>query len=431
MVLKNSLQHYEFKPQVIYILPADPMLKAYKYRIYPTSEQELLINRTIGICRLVYNLALETKIRAWQSAGINLSAYDLIYQLVELKDAYPWMKNIDSQALTAAVKNVDVAFKHFFRGAGYPKFKSKKTGTQSFHCPCNKRKVDLEKSTLTVPKIHDIPIVLSRKFTGKIKTVTISRTPAGRYFASILVDTGEQVPEKPAIRPETAIGIDVGIKSFVATSDGRRFEPNRKLQDNLARLQCLSKRLARKQKGGRNRNKVRLQVARLHETIANQRNDYIHQVTTRLIRDNQTETIVIEDLNVSGMLKNRKLARAVMDVSWGRFFEVLKYKCNWYGRNLVVIDRFDPSSKRCSCCGEINAGLTLADRHWQCRSCDTSHDRDANAAVNILWYGMQQQKADQINTPEGIREEPVESRRLRRAKKQECIQIEDLVPTRI
>ena len=405
------------------------MLKAYKYRINPTRDQAVLINRSIGICRVVYNLALETKIRAWQSARKNLTAYDLCYQLVDLKEAYPWMKEIDSQALKAAVIKVDVAFKNFYRGAGFPAFKSKRKGVQSFHCPSNTRKVDWEKSTLTVPKIPDIPIVLCRRFTGKIKTVTIRKTPAGRYYASILVDTGEKLPDKPAITAEKAIGIDVGIKSFVVTSDGRRFEPNRKLQDNLARLQCLSRRLSRKKRGGRNRDKARLQVARLHEAIANQRNDYIHQVTTRLIRDNQTDTIVIEDLNVSGMLRNNKLSRAVQDVSWGNFFEVLKYKCNWYGRNLVVIDRFDPSSKRCSHCGQINSELTLADRHWQCGSCAADHDRDENAAINILWYGMQRQlNVEQDITPEGIRGEPVESRRLRRAKKQEYIWV---VPTRI
>jgi putative transposase len=394
------------------------MLKAYKYRIYPNSNQQAKIDQTVGVCRFIYNLALETKIYAYQAARINLSAIDLCYQLPELKAAYPWISEVDSQAVQAAVKKLDKAYAGFYRGGGFPKFKSKRSGTQSFQCPANTRRVDWEKSTLTIPKISGIPIRLSRKFDGQIKTVTISKTPTGKYFASILVDNKEMLPVKLNITETSTVGIDVGIKSFVVTSDGRQFEPNRKLKNNLKRLQCLQRRTSRKQKGSNNCKKANKYVATLHEKITNQRTDYIHQVTTRLIRDNQMESIVIEDLDVTGMLKNRKLSQAISDVSFGKFFEVLKYKCEWYGKNLIMINQFAPSSKRCSCCGAINEALSLADRAWTCETCGTHHERDHNASKNIKWYGLQQTIFNN-HAPVGSRGEPVESWRLRWAKKQE------------
>lgn len=394
------------------------MFKAYKYRLYPNKDQQAKIDHTIGVCRLVYNLSLETKIRAWQSARKNLSAYDLMNQLPELKNDFIWIKQVDSQSLQSAIKKVDAAFQNFFKGFGFPKFRSKRKGIQSFQCPNNTRKINWNESTLTIPKIANIPIQLSRKFEGHIKTVTISKTPTGKYFASILVDNKVELPIMPLITEQNTIGIDVGIKSFVVTSNGREFEPNRKLKGNLKRLQCLQYRASRKQRGSNNRTKAKLSVATLHEKITNQRTDYIQKVTTRLICDNQAECFVIEDLNVTGMLKNSNLAQAIADVAFGKFFEVLKYKCSWYGKNLIVINRWAPSSKRCSCCGAINEGLTLADREWTCNGCVTSHDRDRNAAKNIKWYGLQQ-TIFKNSTPVGSRGEPVESRRLRRAKKQE------------
>lgn len=385
------------------------MLKGYKYRLYPNQDQANKIDTSINVCRFIYNLALETKIRAWQSAQKNLSAFDLCYQLPELKDAYPWISDVDSQAVQAAVKKMNAAFSGFYQGKGFPKFKSKK-GKQSFQCPNGIRRINWENRTLTIPKIINIPIVLCRKFDGKIKTITISKTSTGKYFASILVETSSAVLEKVPVNPKTTIGIDVGIKSFAITSDGRSFEPNRFLKNSLQRLQCLQRRASRKKKGSSNRKRANLKVALLHEKITNQRVDYCHKVTTQLIRDNQAESFVIEDLAVANMLKNGKLAQAISDVSFGEFFRQIKYKCEWYGKNLIVVDRFAPSSKRCSKCGKINDELTLADREWTCE-CGAHHDRDLNAAKNIKYYGL--------NTPVGSRVEPVESRRLRRAKKQE------------
>ena len=371
-----------------------------------------MIEKTLGICRLIFNLGLETKIRAWQSAQKRLSAIDLCYQLPELKAAYPWMNEVDSQAIQASIKKLDNAFEGFFKGKGFPKFKSKK-GRQSFQCPNNTRRVDFEKGMITVPKIPNIKAAISRTFDGQIKTITISRTPTGKYFASVLFDNKRELPAKAAIDPTTTVGIDLGIKSFVVTSDGRFYEPNRYLKNSVQRLKCLQRRASRKKKGSNNRKKANKCVAILHEKITNQRADYIHKITTALCRDNQADTFVIETLNVVGMLKNRKLSQAISDVSFGEFVRQMRYKCEWYGKNLVQIGRFEPSSKTCSTCVHIKQDLTLADRGWTCEACGSTHDRDLNAAKNIKQMGLKQY------SPEGIRIEPAESRRLRRAKKQE------------
>lgn len=390
------------------------MLKTYKYRIYPNQQQKELIDKTFGICRLVYNLALETKIRAWQSANINLSAYDLQKQVPDLKRAYPWMREVDSNAILDGIKNIDKAFKNFFNGGGFPKFK-KKTGKQSFQWHNSVRRIDWINSTLNIPKIKEIPIILSKTFEGQIRTITISKTTTGKYFASILVDDKQQAPVKPIIDSDKAIGIDLGIKSFAVISDGQSFEPNQYLKASLNRLKSLQHRADRKKKGSNNQNKANKKVALLYEKIANQRVDYIHKITTGLVRDSQANTFVIEDLHTLAMLKNRSLSKVVQDASFGEFGRQMKYKCNWHGKNLIVIGRFEPSSKTCSSCGVINDTLTLAHREWQCK-CGATHDRDLNAAKNILKIGIE--KYSGRVTPG----EPVESRRLCRAKKQElCI----------
>lgn len=391
------------------------MLKAYKYRIYPNKSQTILIEKTFGICRLVYNLSLETKIIAWNSARKTLTAFDLMSQLTELKKDYPWMSEVDSQAILASIKRMDSTYQGFFKGKGFPKFK-KKSGPQSFNCPNNYRNVDFSKSTLDIPKIHNIKAIIDRPFVGKIKVITIKKTASGKYFASVLTETKESVPEKPAIRKSTSMGVDVGIKNFIVCSDGLTFESNRFLKNSLRRMKCLQRRASRKKKGSNNRKKANLCVASLHEKIRNQRVDYCHKVTTGLIRDSQADTFVIEDLAVSNMLKNRKLSRAISDVGFGEFFRQMQYKCEWYGKNLIKIGRFEPSSKTCSHCGHIKQDLTLADREWTCEACNTTHDRDLNAAINIKNFGLEQ------HSRRGTPVEPVESRRLRRAKKQEfCI----------
>lgn len=386
------------------------MLKSYKYRIMPSDAQKEIIEHHFGCCRLVWNLALAAKIAAYDANKTNVSRYDLQKQLLDLKKEYSWLYGANAQSLQSVLLNLDSAYKNFFRKGGFPKFKSKK-GRQSFQCP---QAVSLTSNLLRLPKIGVVKIVLSREFKGKIKTVTISKTPTNKYFASILVDNGNPLPIKQDVIAEKTIGIDVGIKSFVVTSDGRYFLPNRFFKKNIERLKVLQRRNEKKKKGSCNRKKSSIHISNLYEKIKNQRLDYIHKITTQIIRDNQVDSFVIEDLNVSGMMRNRKLSQAVSDVSWANFFEILKYKCEWYGKNLIKINRFTPSSKRCNSCGSINNELSLSDRKWKCQTCNSVHDRDENAAKNIKHFGLLNKLS-----PEGIREEPVELRRLRRTKKQE------------
>ena len=393
------------------------MFKAYKYRIYPTLEQQQLIDQTIGCCRLVYNLALNVKIEAYKNYGVKLSAFDLCKQLIELKDEYTWLKDVDSQALQASVKSVDTAFKNFYNGFGYPKYKSKSRTRKSFRCPNAPKRIDWDNSLLTLSKLPNIPIRISRVFDGVIKTVTVSKTPTGKYFASILVDELTKEKEVEPIVESKTIGVDTGIKSFVVSSNGKVFEANRKFKENLIRLKVLSRRASRKKKGSNNQKKAYKRVALLHEKIYNQREDYIHKTTHQLTNDSQISSIVVEDLNVFGLIQNHKIAQAMSDISLGKFYELLGYKCRWRGINLIKIGRFDLSSKRCFDCGTINDTLTLADRQWTC-ICGETHDRDLNAAKNIKWFGLNKTKLNN-KTAMGSRSEPVELLTLVGAMKQE------------
>lgn len=248
--------------------------------------------------------------------------------------------------------------------------------------------MDFKKGTITIPKAKDIPAVLHRKFKGAVKTVTVSMTPSGKYFASVLVDTNlQELPPSPKSMT-TAVGIDLGIKSLAVCSDGRTFGNPKNLPGSLDRLKVLQKRLSRKRKGSSNRNKARIRVARLQEHIANCRKDNLHKITHELTHDNQVRTICMEDLNVKGMQRNHHLAQAVGDASFGMFLTMLEYKCKWYNVNFIKIDRFAPSSKTCGKCGYVYKGLKLSEQSWTCPECDTHHDRDFNAACNIKEYGL-------------------------------------------
>ena len=365
------------------------MLRAYKYRIYPTDDQKVLLAKTFGCCRFVYNWALNLKKAAYEERKETLgNVYLTNLMKSELKAEYEWLLEVNSQSLQSSLRNLDTAYANFFRDkkVGFPHFKSRKN-RQSFLCPqhCS---VDFEKGTITIPKVKGIPAVLHRKFNGTVKTVTISKTPSGKYFASVLVDTVVQELPTSTIDGDTALGIDLGIKTLAVCSDGRTFGNPKNLQKSIDRLKLLQKRLSRKQKGSSNRNKARIKVARLHEHIANCRRDNLHKVTYALTHDNQVRTICMEDLNVKGMMSNHHLAKAVGDASFGMFLTMLEYKCKWYGTNLVKIDRFAPSSKTCSKCGHVYKGLKLSERSWTCPECGTLHDRDFNAACNIKEIGL-------------------------------------------
>jgi len=355
------------------------MFISYKYRLRPTSIQKELIAKHIGASRFLYNLALETKNTAYLGAKHNLSPFDLMKQLPELKKECEWLKEINSQSLQQAIHNMDIAFKRFFKGAGFPKFKSKHRGSQSFSIPQN---VIVKNNVLIIPKFKEgINIVLHRPIEGVIKSATISVTPTGKYFVSILCDTGEAIPPKAAIEENTTIGIDLGIKDFAITSDGEIIENPKFLRKAQSKLKYVQRKYS-KHKGKRTKKRLAL----LHEKVANQRKDFLQKTSTKFIRENQT--ICLEDLAVSNMVKNHKLAQAISDASWGTFVSMLEYKAEWYGKNIIKIGRFAPSSKTCSCCGSINKELTLKDRSWTCLNCSTVLDRDVNAAINIKSFGL-------------------------------------------
>ena len=357
------------------------MLKAFKYRLNPNEEQIVLLNKHIGASRFIYNLALETKQIAYAGNKHNLSCFELHSQLVSLKEELPWLKELNSQSLQQSITNLDKAYTAFFKGQNdFPKFKKKSNGG-SFNIP---QRVKVENGKLVIPKFtkkNGIDIILNRPLKGEIRQATISRTPTGKYFVSILCETGEQNKSKPKIKEETTIGIDLGIKDFAITSNGEVFDnPKylRKAQDKLKYIQSKYS----KNKGKRTKQKL----AKLHEKVTNKRKDYLHKVSTKLVRENQT--ISLENLNVSGMIKNHNLAQAISDVSWSTFVTMLEYKAEWYGTNILKIGRFEPSSKTCSNCGYINKELTLKDREWTCVKCNAEHDRDVNAAINIKNFSL-------------------------------------------
>jgi len=287
-----------------------------------------------------------------------------------------------------SLKNMDEAFTKFFRDKkGFPKFKSKHNNRQSFNIP-QSVKVDWENKKVSVPKIKNIRFALDRIPEGGIKSATISKTPSGKYFISILVDTKKKEPKKYKIKEETSVGIDLGIKDFAITSNGEKFDNPKYLKQYLRRLKKLQNRASKKQKGSENRRKANLRVALIHEKIGNSRNDFLHKLSSKLIAENQT--ICLEDLSVGNMLKNHNLAQNIQDCSWSKFNEYLEYKAKWNGNNIVRIGRFEPSSKMCSTCGKINNELTLKDREWKCEGCNSEHDRDINASKNILDFGLHQ-----------------------------------------
>jgi len=298
-----------------------------------------------------------------------------------------------------SIRNLDNAFTNFFRRVkekakevGFPKFKTRKN-RQSFQCP-QKVKVDFENNRISLPKIPNIKAVLSRQFVGKVKTVTISKTKANRYFASILIDNGIELPKKAPITEATTVGIDLGLTHFVILSTGKKITNqrfNQRAKDKIANLQrkMAKQKLMNKGEHTRNREKTRVKLARAYEGIENQRTDFLHKLSSKIVRENQT--ICIEDLAVKNMQKNHCLAGSIASVAWGKFVTFLEYKCDWYGKNFIRIGRFEPSTKICSKCGCHNAWLTLKDREWICPECGAKHDRDINAAVNIKTFALSKQ----------------------------------------
>ena len=381
------------------------MLKAYKYRMYPNREQEEMFLKHIGACRFVYNLSLEQKIKVYETEKKTLTRFDLDSTLPQLKSENEWLKEVNSQSLQQANKHLDSAFKKFFREKkGFPKFKSRKNPVQSFGIPQN-YKVDFDDNRVRLPKIGWITTKLSKVFEGTLKTATVSMTTTGKFFISILVEDGKETPEKESFGYDSTIGLDVGIKDFVTMSDGTKIDNPKFLRGSIQRLKVLQRRVSRKKKGSKNRDKAKYQVALQHEEITNHRKDFLHKLTTKLVRENQA--IAIETLNVTGMMKNHCLAQAIGDVSWSEFFRQLEYKCEWYGKTLLRIGRFEPSSKICNVCGSIKHDLKLSDREWTCAGCGTLHDRDVNASINIKKFALRDQNLIGVVARADSPDEPV------------------------
>ncbi len=366
-------------------------LKYFRYRIYPNKEQIGKINQMLGNARFVYNWALSERIKAYAKDKSSVSAFTLMKQVVELKKQpeYEWLQLSVAQSLQNSIVNMEKAFTRFFKQKkGFPRFKSKKNKRHSVSFPQN-TKINFETNRIWLQKIRWIPTRISREFEGKIKTSTIIKTSTNKYFVSILVELPKiKVRQKP-IKKATAVGIDVGIKTFGTFSDGKTIDNPKHLKQSLRKLKILQKRASKKKKGSENRKKSNFKVALLHEHIANQRQDFLHKITTQIA--NEYDTVIVEDLNIAGMVRNHCLAQSIVDLGLGNFYKLLEYKLKDRGKNYVEIGRFDPSSKLCSVCGYINRDLKLSDRDWICPECKTEHDRDENASKNILNFGLEKQ----------------------------------------
>lgn len=364
------------------------MLKSFKYRIYPDPTQATLIQKHFGCCRWVYNWGLQKTKEIYETEKRRVTKYELGYLLPGLKKHSDtlWLKEVTAQSLESSLANLSEAYRRFFtKISNYPKFKSKKS--KQSYCVRQDCLIDFENKVVHVPKIRNIKVVVDREFIGKIKTSTISQSASGRYFISFAVDDGETEPQKPSFTSDGCVGVDLGLKHFVILSNGEKIDNPKyfeKLEKKMAREQ---RRLSRKKKGSKKRQKQRTKVAEVYEKIVNQRNDFLHKLSTRLVCENQA--IALEDLNVKGMLKNKNLAKSISSVAWSEFVRQLEYKALWRGKTILRIGRFEPSSKMCSC-GVINKDLKLSDREWVCAVCGELHDRDILAANNIKRFALRQ-----------------------------------------
>jgi putative transposase len=366
------------------------MLKAFKYRLYPSKEQKVLLEKHFGCVRFVWNWALGKKMEAYQKDKTNLSRYELQAELPKMKKGeQPWLAEVGSLSIQSKLEDLDKAYTSFFKKkVAYPKFKCKRND-QKFRVPQN-TKVDFEKGKVIIPKfLGGIKCIFDRQFEGDISSSYVSRTTTGKYFISILVEDGKELPTKPKIAEKSTIGIDLGLKHFATFSNGEKIENPKPLKRFLKKLKKQQRQLSKKTKGSNNRNKQRIKVAKTHEKITNCRKDFHHKLSHKLTHDNQVKTICMETLSTKYMMENSYMARQIADVGWNSFTNILKYKCDWYGKNFIQIGRFEPSSKLCSC-GYINQTLTLKDRKWTCPSCNVIHDRDILAANNIKKLGLGQ-----------------------------------------
>jgi putative transposase len=381
------------------------MFQATKARLYPAPAQQEKLAQAFGCARWFWNNSLAKTQAVYQDTGKGLGQFALNARLPGLKTEFEWLSDTHSQVLQSVSLNLSRSFVNFFeRRARYPKFKSKHR-RQTIQYPQGVKVVDGCK--LYLPKIGHVKAVIHRELAGVMKTVTVSRDVSGDYYASILMEDGI---EQPAVSHDgKIIGIDVGLESFAVTSDGSKFDTKkffRKAERNLKRKQ---QNLSRKVKGSKRRNKARVQVARVHARVANQRKDYLHKLSRRIVDENQV--IAVEDLFVKGMMANHCLAKSIGDAGWGMFTGMLKYKAARAGKGYIEVNRFFPSSKTCSCCLHAQASMSLQVRTWTCDSCGTRHDRDVNVAINIRNEAQRMLAAGLVATASGGHVSPKRGRK--------------------
>ena len=389
--------------------------KTYKYRMYPDKEQESVLARYFGSVRFVYNYFLAERKRQYEEYGKSDDFYAQAKALTLLKkkEDFAWLKEINSQTLQFSLRCLETAYSNFFSGrAKFPKFKTKKRGG-SFNVP---QSCSIKDGKIYIPKFKQgIKIKEHRAFQGNVRNMTISVTPSGKYYVSIL----SEVDHKPSRKTNKKVGIDSGIKDFIVTSDGVRYSSNKFIKCYTMKLTKAQKCLSRKHAGSGEWHRMRLRVARIHEKIHNCRMDKLHKISTDLVRN--YDVICCENLNVKGMQRNHRLAQSIVDASWYTFLNLLSYKCDWNGKQLVKIDRFQPSSKTCCYCGYVKKDLSLKDRNWKCPHCGNMIDRDFNASINILNEGIRNISAGTVDYTEGADVRPIHRRSAMKSEAHESL----------
>lgn len=397
--------------------------KAYKFRLYPNKEQEAMLQNHFGACRFVYNYFLEVKIKAYKETKKTIGWVDLANELPKLKqqEETSWLKEVSSIALQQAILNLDHAYTNFFRsGKGFPKFKSKKGSRKSYRivggieCDYNSNRLTIPKFKKTKAQDGRLKCIFSRRCEGIVKMATISQDHDGRYYVSLLCEIDKDLPVKSKPDRTKAIGIDFGVKTFLTLDDGTKIESPQFLKQSLNKLAKHQQELATLKKDSTKYKSKKEQITRLHSKIARQRKDFLDKLTYKLTHESQVDTICIEDLSIQEMQSqnNSAINRKINDLAWGMFVQMLVYKADWYGKNLVKIGRFEPSSKTCSKCGYVKHDLSLEDRKWECPNCHTQHDRDVNAAQNIKDFAI----PDMTFNKKGWND-PIESRPLKMTEK--------------